>query len=77
MPLAAATMAAVPDAPSARTRVRRHAGRELGGVVFFSGTVPTVDGELIYGDAYELELADPRLGRKLRTHYTVQVLEGR
>ena len=56
--------------------VRRHAGRDLGGVVFFSGTIPTVDGELIYGDAYELELVDPPLGRRLRTHYTVQVLEG-
>jgi hypothetical protein len=56
--------------------VRRHAGRELSGVVFFSGTVPTVDGELIYGDAYELELTDPRLNRQIRTHYTVQVLEG-
>ena len=56
--------------------LRRHAGRELGGVVFFSGTVPTAEGQLIYGDAYELELDDPRLGRKLRTRYAVQVLEG-
>ncbi|HSD66139.1 MAG TPA: DUF2848 family protein [Vicinamibacteria bacterium] len=55
--------------------VRRHAGRELSGIVFFSGTVPTVDGQLIYGDAYELELDDPRLGRKLRTRYAVRVLE--
>ena len=55
--------------------VRRHSGRELGGVVVFAGTVPTVDGEVIYGDAYELELADPRLGRAIRTQYTVQVLE--
>lgn len=56
--------------------VRRHAGRDLAGVVFFSGTVPTVDGELIYGDAYELELADPRLDRRIRAEYTVHVLEG-
>lgn len=55
--------------------LQRRAGRVLDGVVFFSGTVPTVDGELIYGDAYELELADPRLDRKIRTHYTVHVLE--
>lgn len=55
--------------------VRRHAGRELEGVVFFSGTVPTVAGEVIYGDAYELELADPRLGRTIRTQYAVQVLD--
>lgn len=56
--------------------LRRHAGRELPGVLFFSGTVPTLDGQLIYGDGYELELADPRLDRKIRTQYTVQVLEG-
>ncbi len=56
--------------------LRRHAGRELDGVVFFSGTVPTLEGELIYGDAYELELDDPRLGRRIRTEYTVHVLEG-
>jgi hypothetical protein len=56
--------------------VRRHAGRELSGVLFFSGTIPTLEGELIYGDAYELELADPRTNRKIRTHYTVQVIEG-
>jgi hypothetical protein len=56
--------------------IQRHAGRVLDGVAFFSGTVPTLEGQLIYGDAYELELADPRLGRELRTRYTVQVLEG-
>lgn len=56
--------------------LQRYAGRELDGIVLFSGTVPTVDGELIYGDAYELELADPGLGRKIRTQYTVHVLEG-
>jgi hypothetical protein len=56
--------------------LRRHAGRELAGVLLFSGTVPTLDGELIYGDAYELELGDPRLDRKIRTQYSVHVLEG-
>ena len=35
----------------------------------------TVDGQLIYGDAYELELADPRLDRAIRTQYAVRVLE--
>jgi len=56
--------------------LRRHVGRELAGVLLFSGTIPTLDGELIYGETYELELADPRLDRKIRTHYAVQVLEG-
>ena len=43
--------------------------------MLLSGTVPTVDGEVVYGDAYELELADPRLDRRIRTRYTVRVLE--
>jgi hypothetical protein len=30
---------------------------------------------VIYGDAYELELADPRLDRAIRTQYAVRVLE--
>src|SRR5581483_1804520 len=36
---------------------------------------PTLDGERVYGDGYELELADPRLDRRIRTEYTVEVLE--
>lgn len=55
--------------------VRRRVGRVLDGVVLLSGTVPTVDGQVVYGDAYELELADPRLGRTIRTQYAVRVLE--
>jgi hypothetical protein len=55
--------------------LRRRAGRVLDGVVLLSGTVPTVDGEVVYGDAYELELADPRLDRRIRAGYTVRVLE--
>jgi hypothetical protein len=71
-----ATLAAMLPPSALLPGLRRHAGRELHGVVFFSGTVPTLDGELVYGDAYELELADPRLDRRIRTQYTVQVLEG-
>lgn len=55
--------------------LRRHVGRDLAGVVLFSGTVPTVDGQVIYGDAYELELADPRLARTIRARYAVRVLD--
>jgi hypothetical protein len=55
--------------------LRRRVGRTLDGVVLLSGTVPIVDGQVIYGDAYELELADPRLGRAIRTQYAVRVLE--
>jgi Protein of unknown function (DUF2848) len=56
--------------------LRRLAGRVLDGVILFSGTVPTVDGQVVYGDAYELELADPHFGRTIRTQYAVRVLEG-
>jgi hypothetical protein len=55
--------------------LRRRVGRVLDGVILLSGTVPTVDGQLVYGDAYELELTDPRLGRSIRTEYVVRVLE--
>jgi hypothetical protein len=56
--------------------LRRRVGRVLDGVLLLSGTVPTADGQVVYGDAYELELADPRLGRTIRTQYAVRVLEG-
>jgi hypothetical protein len=55
--------------------LRRRVGRVLDGVILLSGTVPTADGQVVYGDAYELELADPHLGRTIRTEYTVRVLE--
>jgi hypothetical protein len=55
--------------------LRRRVGRALDGVLLLAGTVPTVDGQLVYGDAYELELADPRLDRVIRTEYAVRVLE--
>jgi Protein of unknown function (DUF2848) len=55
--------------------LRRRVGRALDGVVLLSGTVPTVEGQLVYGDAYELELGDPHLGRVIRTQYAVRVLE--
>lgn len=70
-----ATLAALLPPSALLPGLRRRAGRLLDGVVLFSGTVPTVDGELIYGDAWELELADPRLGRVIRTQYSVHVLE--
>jgi hypothetical protein len=34
-----------------------------------------VDGQVVYGDAYELELSDLRLGRAIRTEYAVRVIE--
>ncbi len=44
-----------------------------GGVALFSGTVPTKEG-LIYADAYDLELEDPVLKRKIHHQYAVKIL---
>jgi hypothetical protein len=55
--------------------LRRRVGRLLDGVVLFAGTVPTVDGQVVYGNAYELELADPVRRCAIRTQYAVRVLE--
>jgi hypothetical protein len=43
------------------------------GVVLFSGTIATTAG-LVYGDAYELELEDPILKRKISGAYRVTIL---
>jgi hypothetical protein len=43
------------------------------GVVLFSGTIATTSG-LVYGDAYELELADPIRQRKITGAYRVTIL---
>lgn len=70
----AALAATLPPAALAAA-ARRRVGRVLEGLVLFAGTVPIVDGELVYGDAYELALDDPRLGRVIRAQYAVHVLE--
>lgn len=43
------------------------------GVVLFSGTIATKSG-LIYGDAYELEMEDPILARRIKHKYEVKIL---
>lgn len=43
------------------------------GLVFLSGTPPTVVGP-VFADAYEIELDDPVLGRSIRHRYQVEVL---
>jgi len=42
-------------------------------LVLYSGTIPTRGG-VIYGDAYDLELADPVLRRSIRARYAVRML---
>ncbi|MBO8162134.1 MAG: DUF2848 family protein [Brevibacillus sp.] len=49
--------------------------KDLKNTVIFSGTVPTLEG-FVYGDRYELELADPVLQRSITMTYSVEVKEG-
>lgn len=44
-----------------------------GGIVLFSGTIPTKAG-LVYGDSYELEMEDLFLKRSIRHQYRVKIL---
>lgn len=51
--------------PSARQR----------GIALYSGTLPTVQGQVEYGDSWTIRLIDPVLNRKLEHVYEVTVLE--
>jgi hypothetical protein len=44
------------------------------GTIFFSGTIPTKKGRLIYSDYYKLEIIDPILNRKIEHEYSVNSL---
>jgi hypothetical protein len=41
------------------------------GLVIFSGTVPVLTGEMIYGRAFRAELVDSRMGRSLSCEYEI------
>jgi hypothetical protein len=44
-------------------------------VVLFSGTVPTLEGTLRYGDGFRISLEDPRTGRTILHEYDVALVE--
>ena len=48
-----------------------------GRISLFSGTLPVIGGDLVYGSRYVLSLKDPVLNRELRREYAVQVLPDR
>ncbi len=48
--------------------------QDLHGTVIFSGTLPLVTGQFIYGPFFEMELYNPRTERKLHCHYQVRLL---
>ena len=47
---------------------------DLEGLALFSGTVGMIGGEIIFGDRFEVELADSRRGRTLRCDYCIAPL---
>jgi hypothetical protein len=44
------------------------------GCVLFSGTIPTVDGELVYADEFEMEMHDPVFDRNIGHRYKIHLL---
>ncbi len=47
---------------------------DLEGLALFSGTVPMLGSEMIFGDRFEVELVDARRGRTLRCDYRIAPL---
>lgn len=45
------------------------------GTTIFSGSVPTLTGDLVCGDRFEVELYDPELDRRLTCAYDVSVID--
>jgi hypothetical protein len=48
---------------------------DLEGMVIYSGTVPALGGEVIYGEGFEVELHNPRANDSLRCKYKVTLLD--
>jgi len=48
---------------------------DLEGMVIYSGTVPSLSGEIIYGEGFEVELHNPKTGDSLWCKYGVRLLD--
>jgi len=48
---------------------------DLEGMVIYSGTVPSLSGEIIYGEGFEVELHNPKTGDSLWCKYKVRLLD--
>ncbi len=44
------------------------------GLVIFSGTIPTIKGELLFPESFKIEMDDPVLGRCISYKYKIKVL---
>jgi len=51
------------------------ASGDLEGMVIYSGTVPSLGGEIIYGEGFEVELHNPKAGDSLWCKYKVRLLD--
>jgi hypothetical protein len=47
----------------------------MDGMVIFSGTVPTLDGKVVYGSGFRCALVDPVLNRSLECSYSIKHLD--
>lgn len=67
------TVAAILDPQALLKELPEDDGLPTDGLVFFSGTIPTMKG-LVFGEKFDFEMEDPLLGRKIRHGYRVHVL---
>jgi len=69
-------LAAIMSAEDVLSFVRsKVADGDLEGTVIYSGTVPALGGEIIYGDSFEVELHNPQLNDSLWCRYKVRLLD--
>ncbi len=54
-----------------RSKIKR---KDLDGLVIYSGTVPSLSGNIICGDSFEVELHNPQTNDSLRCRYEVRLL---
>ncbi len=54
-------------------QIPKNDGLPTDGLIVFSGTIAT-KGSLVFGEAFEVELEDPVLKRRIDHAYTVRVL---
>lgn len=72
----ASTLSAILPADEILQLVRnRTASPDLSGTVIFSGTVPIVTQEMVFGTEFQCELFDPVLNRSLRCEYSISRLD--
>lgn len=67
--------AMLPPAELLAAAAREYGAAALQQAVVFSGTLATLDGELLFGDRFDIELLDPVLGRRIQHSYAIELLD--